>query len=87
MMPYMRLRPADIVTFLEESKTMQTKVSQWTLETDWTVKTSYRKLFTTATNPVVPFTGEIINANMPEYPPVWFTEPDFSGRWTLFEDI
>jgi hypothetical protein len=90
MMPYMRLRPADIVSFLEETKTMQTKVSQWTLETDWTVKTSYRKLFTTATNPVVPFTGEIIDANMPAYVgagTLLFTEPNNSGFWALFEDI
>lgn len=91
IVPYVRLRPADIVTFLEEGKTMQTKVSRWELETDWTIKTSYRKLFTTATEPTVPFTGETVSANMPEYPQseyaLWFTEPDNSGRWTLFEDI
>jgi hypothetical protein len=87
MVPYVQLRPADIVEFDEESRPFKTKVSNWTLETDWTIKTSYRKLFTTATNPVVPFESEIITANMPEYLPVWFTEPVNSGRWTLFEDI
>jgi len=52
-------------TLVPNSVLLEHKVSNWTLETDWTIKTSYRKLFTTATNPIVPFDSEIIDANMP----------------------
>ncbi len=66
IVPYIQLRPIDIVEFDEEGIVVRTKAKSWNLDTDWGLSIEYQFLFRSA-NPEIPLTLESTETSLARY--------------------